>query len=170
MMVVKMKERSAPKMFTTADLMMNTMTGSDSAMEEQRQAVSLFQEIQHAASRSSLLAFLTGRTNRLQSLERAASRHSASGRHSLGTRSVAISQIRGSETRTNDFDRRFRPLNSRTMYRWTSILMARLNGIPLPAVDLIKVGDTYFVRDGHHRISVAAALGQQFIEADVTEW
>ena len=50
------------------------------------------------------------------------------------------------------------------------MLQARLNDIPLPPVDLIKVGENYFVRDGHHRISVAHALGQEFIEAEVTEW
>ena len=48
-------------MFTTADLLMNTMTGSDTHMGEERQAVSLFEEIRWAASRSSLVAFLTGR-------------------------------------------------------------------------------------------------------------
>jgi ParB-like chromosome segregation protein Spo0J len=32
------------------------------------------------------------------------------------------------------------------------------------------VGDTYYVRDGHHRISVARVLGQQYIDARVTIW
>ena len=35
---------------------------------------------------------------------------------------------------------------------------------------LVKVGDKYFVLDGHHRISVAKALGQESIEAEVTVW
>lgn len=39
-----------------------------------------------------------------------------------------------------------------------------------PAVDLIKAGDTYAVRDGHHRISVAKALGEDYIDAQVTTW
>jgi hypothetical protein len=43
-------------------------------------------------------------------------------------------------------------------------------GVPLPPVHLIQVGDVYFVRDGHHRISVAKALGQTQIEANVTVW
>jgi hypothetical protein len=30
---------------------------------------------------------------------------------------------------------------------------------------LVQVGDIYFVRDGHHRISVAQALGQTDIDA-----
>jgi hypothetical protein len=40
----------------------------------------------------------------------------------------------------------------------------------LPPVALIQVGDVYFVRDGHHRISVARALGRNQIEAKVTAW
>ena len=35
---------------------------------------------------------------------------------------------------------------------------------------LVQVGDVYFVCDGHHRISVARALGQLAIEAEVTVW
>jgi hypothetical protein len=43
-----------------------------------------------------------------------------------------------------------------------------LQDIGLPAIDLLQVGDTYFVRDGHHRISVARALGADYIDANVT--
>jgi hypothetical protein len=42
--------------------------------------------------------------------------------------------------------------------------------VPLPPVSLIQVGDRFYVRDGHHRVSVARALGQQYIEADITVW
>jgi hypothetical protein len=47
---------------------------------------------------------------------------------------------------------------------------ARQRGIVLLPVDLIQVGDVYFVRDGHHRISVAQAFGQKQIDAEVTVW
>jgi hypothetical protein len=40
----------------------------------------------------------------------------------------------------------------------------------MPPVELIRVGDVYFVRDGHHRVSVARALGQAYIDAEVTVW
>ena len=40
----------------------------------------------------------------------------------------------------------------------------------LPPVSLAQVGDIYFVKDGHHRISVARALGQKAIEAKVVVW
>ena len=57
-----------------------------------------------------------------------------------------------------------------TRSRWLSIAAARLNGQAIPAVELIKAGDTYAVRDGHHRISVARALGEDYIDTRVTAW
>jgi hypothetical protein len=83
---------------------------------------------------------------------------------------VLIRQIRGSEGRSLDFDAEFRPLQKRTRGRWLSIAAACLKGITMPPVELIQVGDTYYVRDGHHRISVARAMGQEYIEAEVVVW
>ncbi len=91
-------------------------------------------------------------------------------RHYAGVQTVAIRSIRGSEGRLIDFDAEFRPLHDRTRDRWVSVAAARLRGTRLPPVELIKSGDDYFVRDGHHRISVARALGEEFIEANVTVW
>jgi hypothetical protein len=56
------------------------------------------------------------------------------------------------------------------MSRWLSVAAARDQDEVLPPVVLVRVGDVYFVRDGHHRISVALALGQLDIEAEVTIW
>jgi hypothetical protein len=50
------------------------------------------------------------------------------------------------------------------------VYSARERGAHLPPVELTRVGGTYFVRDGHHRISVARATGQDYIEADVSAW
>jgi hypothetical protein len=91
-------------------------------------------------------------------------------RHYLGLRTVPISSIRGSEGRITDFDAAFRPLNSSTAARWQSVATARYRDLPLPPVELILAGGVYYVRDGHHRVSVAAALGEQYIEANVTTW
>ena len=56
------------------------------------------------------------------------------------------------------------------MSRWLGVAAARDHGKVLPPVVLVQVGGVYFVRDGHHRISVARALGQLDIEAEVTVW
>jgi hypothetical protein len=86
------------------------------------------------------------------------------------SQTVRIQQIKGSEGRCQDFDRNFNPLKSHNQNRWVSIAGAWLNGTHLPAVDLIKIGDIYVVRDGHHRISVAKFMGCNFVDAHVTEW
>lgn len=87
-----------------------------------------------------------------------------------GIQTVAIKHITGSEGRMADFNKGFEPLNEATKDRWVSIAEARQQGASLPAVDLIKVGSRYYVRDGHHRISVARAMGELFVDARVTEW
>jgi hypothetical protein len=91
-------------------------------------------------------------------------------RSHAGVCTVPINHIRGSEGRCNDFDADFRPLKDLSRERWISIVCARQTDVPLPLVELIQIHDTYFVRDGHHRISVARWLGQQEIEAEVTVW
>ena len=92
------------------------------------------------------------------------------GRRYGGIQSVAISQICGSMGRIGDFDHRFHPLDDRLRNRWISVAMARRQFIPLPPVSLVQVGACYFVQDGHHRISVARALGESAIDAEVIVW
>jgi hypothetical protein len=84
-----------------------------------------------------------------------------------GVQSVPINLIRGSESRVDDFDILFNPLREKMRDRWLSVAMAFSQGVTLPPVSLIRVGGIYFVRDGHHRISVALARGQQAIDAEV---
>jgi hypothetical protein len=87
---------------------------------------------------------------------------------SLGNQSVPVRHIRGSESRAQDFDANFNPAQKKNRERWINIAQIILMGGYLPAIDLVKVGDTYFVRDGHHRVSVARAVGQHYIDAVVT--
>jgi hypothetical protein len=91
-------------------------------------------------------------------------------RRDLGTRPVPIGRILGSEGRDKDFEASFRPLGAHNRARWMRVAEAMYLGVALPPVELIQVGGVYFVRDGHHRISVAKALGQTEIEAHVTLW
>lgn len=89
--------------------------------------------------------------------------------HYAGHKSVPINRIRGSEGRTEDFDDAFYPLHDRLRNRWLSVAFVRLAGQDLPPVELIHNGGVYFVRDGHHRISVAKALGEAYIDAEVID-
>ena len=132
-----------------------------------RNLVSKYHEAQNKAWFAGLVARLLGRSNAILSLEAALSGKPAAASHYAGLRSVPVDAIHGSEARGDDFDRSFNPLSGRTMARWLSVARARLMGVPLPPVELIEVNGAYFVRDGHHRISVARSLGERYIEADV---
>jgi hypothetical protein len=87
----------------------------------------------------------------------------------LGLRVVPLDAIVGTIDRERDFDRHFRPTSRRVRSRWEQIAAAMRRGDELPPVDLLKVGEIYFVRDGHHRVSVASAQGLSDINAYVTE-
>ena len=82
---------------------------------------------------------------------------------------MPLDAIVGTVDRGRDFDRSFRPTSGRVRSRWEHIATAMRRGEAMPPVDLVRVGQIYFVRDGHHRVSVARALGRTDIDAYVTE-
>jgi hypothetical protein len=87
----------------------------------------------------------------------------------LGLQVIALESIVGSVDRTKDFDRSFRPRTPRTRERWERLARAQRRGETIPPIDVYRVGGLHFVRDGHHRVSVAIALNLRSIEARVTE-
>ncbi len=135
-----------------------------------RQAIALFREARLQARLARLGAALTMQARSLRSLAKVTGARTIGDRHDAGVQTVAISRIHGSENRCHDFDRDFLPIQEHSRDRWLSVARARLTGVALPAVTLVQVRDEYYVRDGHHRISVARALGESFIEAEVTVW
>lgn len=86
-----------------------------------------------------------------------------------GIRTVEVEKIVGSLNRYQQFDRAFLPLKDNAANRWQNIDRAFYQDIDLPPVVLYKVGEVYFVVDGHHRVSVAREQGQLYIDADVRE-
>ena len=127
----------------------------------------LYQKARSKARMNSLKSLLTRSNNYLMSLEDVLREKNVRGQRYGGRETVQIDRIVGSEGRTGDFDRRFYPRSDRSRGRFLSVLSARLHGVALPPVSLIRVGDQYVVVDGHHRISVARALDEAFIEAKV---
>ncbi len=91
------------------------------------------------------------------------------GERSAGLESIPLESIVGTVDRTGDFDRQFRPTSSRVRSRWESIAQAERRGNAMPPISVYRVGGLHFVRDGHHRVSVARALGRMLIDAHVTE-
>ena len=132
-------------------------------------AIGLFNNARRCSLGERVISMLLGRAWRLLDLGAIPSGR-VCGRHYAGIRCINLSQISGSMGRTGDFDQRFHPMSDRLRDRWVSVAMARCQDIPLPAVSLVQVGDRYFVEDGHHRLSVARALGESAIDAEVTVW
>jgi hypothetical protein len=91
------------------------------------------------------------------------------GERTLGLQVIRLDSIVGTVDSSRDFDRRFRPTSSRVRARWERLALAQRMGEPIPPIDVFRVGDLHFVQDGHHRVSIALATGQDTIEAYVTE-
>jgi len=91
------------------------------------------------------------------------------GERRLGLQTIRLDSIVGTVDSTRDFDRKFRPTNGRVRERWERLALAQRRGAAIPPIDVYKVGDLYFVEDGHHRVSIALASGAKTIEAYVTE-
>ena len=86
-----------------------------------------------------------------------------------GVEAIPIQQIIGTISRSKDFDHKFRPLKYYLRDRWinTYLSLEREGWSPIL---VHKVGEYYYVEDGHHRVSVAKLLGMEFIEAKVWDY
>jgi hypothetical protein len=91
------------------------------------------------------------------------------GERRLGLETIPLDSIVGTVDRGREFDRRFRPTSGRVRTRWERIATAQRQGQAMPPIDVYRIGELHFVKDGHHRVSVARALGHDVIEAWVTE-
>lgn len=93
----------------------------------------------------------------------------ATSRVDLGEQVIPLDSIVGTvDRRRGEFDRDFRP-SPGTRGRWERIAEARKRGEAMPPIDVFRIGDLHFVRDGHHRVSVARALKEKDINARVID-
>jgi hypothetical protein len=149
-------EMQQERMFTAA---------KQSRLIHSREAAERYRRLFWRGRVGQLWARLTGQPSHLVPLDSKRTQHSG---HYAGLQIVPIGEICGSEGRSADFDRQFNPLVNHTRDRWLDIFDAQRAGQELPPVELIRLGDKYFVRDGHHRISVARTLGRNYVDAVVT--
>ena len=91
------------------------------------------------------------------------------GERRLGEQPIPLDSIIGTVDRSREFDRDFRPTSARVRERWQRINTAQRKGQAMPPIDVYRIGELHFVKDGHHRVSVARALGHKDINAYVTE-
>ncbi len=135
-------------------------------------AVNSQQEFE-AASRDSLLlelaAVLTGRERALLPLHDVVRAARMEGQVDRGVREIPLTSIKGSENRTRDFDASFHPLKGYLRDRWTRLHTLMDQGLEMPPIEVYQVGEVFFVKDGHHRVSVARRMGWSAIRAHVVE-
>jgi hypothetical protein len=88
----------------------------------------------------------------------------------VGLRPVPLDSIVGTTepAKARRFDAAFRPPPS-SRHRWEGLWLAARRGCNLPPISVYRLGDRHYVDDGHHRVSVARALGMAAIDAEVTE-
>ncbi|MBL8062722.1 MAG: ParB-like nuclease domain-containing protein [Anaerolineales bacterium] len=116
-----------------------------------------------------VFALLSGQRNNLLSYDDIKEKLKIGGPIYRGVKTVRVDQIAGSLNRYHEFDRAFLPKEDQLASRWQKVDRAFYEDIHLPPVVVYKVGQVYFVVDGHHRVSVAREQGQEFIEAEVRE-
>jgi ParB/Sulfiredoxin domain len=108
------------------------------------------------------------RRERLLELDEVERRLKPFGRRYLGVREIPLDALVGTDSRASSFTRDFRPLHAFSRERLRSLESAFADGA-FPPIVTVKLGETYFVIDGHHRAALARRRGAEMIDADVTE-
>jgi ParB-like nuclease domain len=137
---------------------------------ERIRAIEDFDAARARAFRRSLRTILTGRAERLRSIDPMLRAAGFEGRSFAGVHEIPVDHIVGSaapDFKSGDFDPGFLPINRRMRDRWTRIYQAMVEGDELPPIDVYKIDDNYYVIDGHHRVSVARDLGRPVLNARV---
>ena len=128
-----------------------------------------FHNERRTAALQEILARFTGKSIDLLSYGDVAASLKLTGSSELGLREIPVNAIVGSVGRYADFTRDFLPRLDSDQQRWARVKAAILGMAGLPPIEVYKIGDAYFVRDGHHRVSVARQLKSETIQAYVTE-
>ena len=108
------------------------------------------------------------RSDRLLELDEVERRLKPFGRRYLGVREIPLDALVGTVNRASSFTRDFRPLHAFSNDRLRSLEGAFAEGA-FPPIVTVKLGEAYFVIDGHHRAALARRAGADMIDADVTE-
>lgn len=131
--------------------------------------VSAFQTARMRAFWDEVFGLVRGKPAELLSFEDVRARLRLREEDYKGLHEVPLDQIAGSVGRYNEFTSHFLPKRASMQERWSRVYAQAQGMMGLPPIELYKVGDVYFVRDGNHRVSVARQLGAHTIQAHVTE-
>lgn len=131
-------------------------------------AINDYRRARRRAAMQELLGRLGGKSQDLLSFDEARRAVGEVGQFPRGLQDIPLDAIVGSVGRYEDFNRQFLPRHQISPGRWAGVRMAAEDK-GLPPIEVFKLGEVFFVHDGHHRVSVARQLGAQSIEAYVTE-
>jgi len=131
--------------------------------------VNKFQNARMKAFWEEMLALMRGKPAELMSFEEIRTRLRLSEESYRGLQEIEVAKIVGSVGRYRDFTASFLPKSGKMQERWSRVYAQAHSMVGLPPIEVYKVGDVYFVRDGNHRVSVARQLNIEAIEAHVTE-
>jgi hypothetical protein len=109
-----------------------------------------------------------GQAAELLRLEEAQQRLRPFAQRYVGIQTIPLDQVVGTDSRVSDFDRDFVPRRPEVRERWRRVESAFPDGA-FPPIVVSKLGDAYFVVDGHHRVAIARRRGMETIDAEVTE-
>lgn len=138
-------------------------------MTPHRDSLRDFDDARRKAFVQKILAFVTHQSLDLLPFEQVREQLRLRDFHFRGLQEVPLDQIVGSVGRYQDFTRTFLPRSDGLRERWAAV-EDRVKEGGLPPVELYKVGEIFFVRDGNHRVSVARAQDVPDIEAFVWEY
>ena len=132
-------------------------------------AINDFQRARWKGTIELLLARLQGRSADLLSYEDVRTALQGTTQSDKGLQEVPVKSIVGSLGRYKDFTQSFMPRHESDAHRWASVRVAAEQGQGLPPIELYKIGEAYFVKDGNHRVSIARDLDIPLMQAWVTE-
>ncbi len=143
-------------------------------MENQSQALkaegrAVFERARFSAFWEEMQELLLQRPVGLLSFNEVKQRLHLSEQHYVGLENIPLASIVGSVGRYRDFTRDFLPKKNDMIHRWSGVYSGMNDMTGVPPIDVYKVDDVYFVKDGNHRVSIARRLGFETIEAYVTE-
>lgn len=133
------------------------------------EGISKFHGVRNRAFWQDILHHLTGKHRELMSFDKIRARLHLHEEHYQGIHDVPLDQIAGSVGRYKDFTASFLPKSNDLKERWSQVYAAANSMVGLPPIELYRVGDVYFVRDGNHRVSVARELHSKTIQAHVID-
>ena len=132
-------------------------------------AVEDFHEARRRAALEQILARLTGRPDTLLSYDEVRSIVGERNRIDRGLKEIPLDAIVGSVGRYGDFTRTFLPKSDQMQDRWARVKTVATSMEGWPPIEVYQLGESYFVIDGNHRVSVARQMGLESIPAYVTE-